>query len=89
MESKDSLFVERMNNHINLLEICLEKINDKFKPIESDKWTDKLIKTNEFFNSSFKLTPHQTSSPPPSLPPQTSSNLKINDDDDEEEEDYI
>lgn len=91
MDSKDSLFVEKMKNHINLLEICLENIDKKIKPIENDKLFEKLIKINDIFNNSNQDTSSpQSSPPPPSLPPP-SSNLKINndDDDDEEEEDYI
>jgi len=94
MDSKDSLFVERIKNHINLLEIYLEKIDNKFKPIESDNLTDKLIKTNDFFNnlniSSLPIPSSLPSSLPSSSSIPSSPNLKINDeDDDEEEEDYI
>ena len=86
MDIKDSLFVEKMKNHINLLEICLENIDKKFKPIENDKLFEKLIDINDIFNNSNQ----DTSSPPPPSPSPPSSNLKINnDDDDEEEEDYI
>ena len=101
MDIKDSLFVEKMKNHINLLEICLENIDKKFKPIENDKLFEKLIYINYIFNNSNQDTssppppsPSPPSPPPPSPPPPSSSppssNLKINnDDDDEEEEDYI
>lgn len=84
MEITDSLFAEKIENHISFLEICLNIFN--IKPVEDKDLIQRLIKTNNnYLDIKINETPKPSSQIQQPIVSQPNK-LKINDDDDNEDE---